>query len=510
MKKKAIFAIVFSLFVISFLKVVPISPVLAEEPQFDPSGAISIENQFCISHGNSRIPELADFVEGFGAKINRNNIMWNQVEEPYGSNNYIWQYYDDMYSNDSARGIEHLGVFVFGRGGWPDSNYVAPSEYTEWLMFVEAFVNRYKDNLTYYEMWNEPDIGFWDGTDDEFFYFLNMTTHKVLELDNDAIILSPGVSGPDWEYLDKMISWFGDEAFNSLFDIIAFHSYPNRNPEHLTYRIEQVKCIAENHHFKGEYWITEIGFTTSVRTEEQVQDYIDEVEILQAESVLKHYTQSIHENMSAIFWYDLLDWCGDPYYGEEWFGLITCDYWNVDHWEYKYKPAGHAYDKFCSMIQDGTYFPRGSIVQSITPENIWCYYFYTPKNTTVIVAWSQSSASMASISFNLPGHSTPEFDIRDHWYTTYLYKTKENLTRYDFELTNSPVLFEIDFSDYFSAEGLNDQPITLFLNVSHDTFSFIYIVSVVVLLVGAIALVSLKYRKRRIVAKSTTRKEESS
>jgi hypothetical protein len=149
-------------------------------------------------------------------------------------------------------------------------------------------------------------------------------------------------------------------------------------------------------------------------------------------------------------------------------------------------------------------------VQSITPENIWCYYFYTPKNTTVIVAWSQSSASMASISFNLPGQSNPEFDMRDHWYTTYLYKTKENLTCYDFELTNSPILLEIDFSDYLLAEGLNDQPITLILNVSHDTFSFIYIVSVVALLVGAIALVSLKYRKRRISAKSSTRMEESS
>ncbi|MBD3185562.1 hypothetical protein GF325_01940 [Candidatus Bathyarchaeota archaeon] len=459
----------------------PCSGAILPREGFDGDGAIPIMDQFCISHGNSRDPRLADFVEGFGCKINRNNIMWYEAEKENGHNNYTWDYYDNLYSNDSARGIESLGLFVFGRDGWPDSNYVSPGEWDDWEMFVTAFVNRYKENLTYYEMWNEPDIGFWSGTDEEFFVFLNKTTRLVRSLDNDCIIVSPGVSGPNVEYMEKMVNFFGDEQFNELFDIMAFHAYPNRNGEHLSYRISQVQDMARRHGFDGPFWITEVGFTTSVDTEEQLENYLDELMDYQATQVLKHYCQCIDANLSSVFWYDLTDWCGNPYYGEEWFGLITCDFWDSANarWEYKYKPAGHAYKRMNELLQDGTYYPGGELVKAPNPSEIWSYYFLTHDGKVILVAWSRGTASQAKVYLHAPpGHPKPEFDLRDYWYAGYRSDYHENLTSHSFPIGNRPVLLEIDYSDYMNAEGLSLVPLTLVLDVSHDPLSIAFMVGI--------------------------------
>ncbi|MHA1999512.1 MAG: hypothetical protein ACTSU9_15440 [Promethearchaeota archaeon] len=452
---------------------------------FDTSGAIPIDDQFCLSHARTRQPEFADIVQELGVTMVRNNIMWNQAEEPYGSNNYTWDYYDNMYSNESARGMESLGLFIFGRGGWPDSNYIGPSEYPEWLMFVEAFVNRYKDNITYYEIWNEPDIGFWNGTDDEFFFFMNMTLQKVLELDNTSILVSPGVSGPNVEYIEKMITWFGDAEFNNLFDVMAFHAYPNHNPEHLSYRLQEVKEVARKHGFTGELWITEVGFTTSVAVEEQLDNgFVEELREQQAEQVLKYYCQCIDENISSIFWYTLSDWCGDVYDGEGWFGLITCDYWDVDHWNYKYKPAGHAYNLLSHVLDGGSiYYPRGSVVNAPVKDNIWNYHFYTADNTSLLVLWGQSSATKVTITLKTPSGATkrPSFNVREWDYKSYMYDDTENITEFKTRLGYTPIVIELDYSTYLQDEILASEPLTIVIGVRYDLASIAFIIATLAL-----------------------------
>nr|MDO8086606.1 glycosyl hydrolase [Candidatus Sigynarchaeum springense] len=444
----------------------------------DPSTAIQITDQMCISHAPAEWEYHANNTKMLGTRILRNNIEWFTCAYKYGKSTgiYDFQHYDDLFGNLTSRGIESLGCFVYGWGWWPNNKALPREDWPYYYDFTNAFVSRYAGTLKYYEIFNEPNIGFWTGSDDDFFEFSQKLASIVRINDPSAIILSPGIVGPDVEYLDKMVAYYGLQNFSDTYDIIAYHAYSGKNAEILVQKMAEVKKWMADHHMSDKpVWITEIGMSTAVATNEQIGTaLVAENNRYQATQVLKVYAESIPANISSVFWYCQNDWCDvNDTEGEGRFGLMECT--NTTY-TYGPKPSGYAYWRLNQLIQDGTCFPNGVSIKVPAGGKVWATYFFTAHNTTVLVLWSQNTATAATISLIPPAASAGSpvpFVVTNYDYFANGSRVSAGVERHPLEVGFTPVLLELNYTNPADP----GKPLAVLLEMTH-------VPGMVVLLVG--------------------------
>lgn len=90
--------------------------------------------------------------------------------------------------------------------------------------FVTALVTRYKGIITHYEMWNEPNGGYWGGTAQQLYYMLTPAYGIIKSIDGNAKVLSPGCSGTSTnvQYMEQLFSY----GYGLYYDIYTQHMYP--------------------------------------------------------------------------------------------------------------------------------------------------------------------------------------------------------------------------------------------------------------------------------------------
>lgn len=123
-----------------------------------------------------------------------------------------------------------------------------PKDYEKWSDLVYQFVRhlrqRYGDaevTTWLWEVWNEPDIGYWQGTREGFFKLYDFTVESVLRAFPDAKIGGPDTTGPGNSKSDEFLRAFLDHCAHqknyangrtgSHLDFISFH--PKGSPQWL-------------------------------------------------------------------------------------------------------------------------------------------------------------------------------------------------------------------------------------------------------------------------------------
>jgi hypothetical protein len=129
-----------------------------------------------------------------------------------------------------------------------------------WIDWVTAVATRYKGKISYYEIWNEPNIPqMWQGTDAQLVRMAGdarcivigdkgcnpVISYPQKGIDPAAKLLTPAYTNPVSDiatYLTTTVSGVGAGA--SLADVIAFHGYPGANPaEHVVNIFDKLNSI---------------------------------------------------------------------------------------------------------------------------------------------------------------------------------------------------------------------------------------------------------------------------
>jgi xylan 1,4-beta-xylosidase len=123
------------------------------------------------------------------------------------------------------------GTFVLDGG-----SFYPPKDYEKWAGLVAAWAahakDRHEDSQTnwIWELWNEPDIGYWQGTPEEFhrlYDFTEAALHSVLP---DALLGAPAVASPEREFLGEFLAHCasGENAVTgevgTRLDRVTFHA----------------------------------------------------------------------------------------------------------------------------------------------------------------------------------------------------------------------------------------------------------------------------------------------
>src|SRR5215831_6169477 len=154
------------------------------------------------------------------------SLKWGSTnvysEDASGHVVYSWEILDRIFDSFQSAGIKPLVEIGFMpealsnhpspyRHTFPDSSvagiYIGcaypPRDYDKWSELVYQFVRhlqqRYGDaevRTWLWEVWNEPDIGYWQGSREEFFKPYDLTVQSVLRAFPAAKIGGPDTTGP--------------------------------------------------------------------------------------------------------------------------------------------------------------------------------------------------------------------------------------------------------------------------------------------------------------------------
>ena len=189
----------------------------------------------------------------------RTDLDWAQVEPEDGQWNF--SRWDAVLDEIDAAGMEILPILP---GSVPVRASPAYKNPEKFAMYVRKCVERYKDRIRAWEIYNEPNLkSFWGDKPDpvEYAKLLENSYKIVKSVNPDLKVLYAGVSGVPLEYIEKSFK----AGAAKHFDIMNIHPYQHSNPERkLAEEISDLKELMKKYGISDKpIWITEVGYSSA-------------------------------------------------------------------------------------------------------------------------------------------------------------------------------------------------------------------------------------------------------
>lgn len=252
--------------------------------------------------------EHLNLIESLGVKNVRLLVPWIfvQPDDPMGGPvdwdlDLNWAKLDQIVQEVDRRGMGILGVLQWSPD-WATDGTTGnghPSDVQDFADFAAAVADRYRDEITAYEVWNEPNASFfWNPVDPVEYTNLLKATYTSLKAVNPEITVVGAV-------VSATLTW-GDTTMNPVdfveamyaagadgfFDAISFHPYnfdtKFSEQNELDWRelmplfqVQKIRELMDSHLEPGEeqlkIWISEYGLPTSVVTPEKQLAFITDL-----------------------------------------------------------------------------------------------------------------------------------------------------------------------------------------------------------------------------------------
>lgn len=174
--------------------------------------------------------QYRQYMKETGVGYARLQSGWAKTEQEKGKYDFSW--IDAHVDGLIAEGINPWVCLCYGNPIYSDHGLDLNAKLfpdgpvmDAWLKYVKACVTRYKDKVTMWEVWNEPDGG---KNRESYPLYANMyiqTAKLIREIDPDAKIAALGVCSPDREYIRQFLQIVKENNALDLIDYITYHAY---------------------------------------------------------------------------------------------------------------------------------------------------------------------------------------------------------------------------------------------------------------------------------------------
>lgn len=323
--------------------------------------------------GSDYAREIA-LMKALGIDIAREGMAWEMIQPTPGTWNY--QKFDAYVRDMSAAGIELQSVLAYSpkwastgnqqASDWNDWNKVAP-QLDAYLKYVATTVERYKGQVHYWEIWNEPDVQFWRSSTQAYVDMFNAASRTIKEADPDAQVLNGGFAMASRKPNLNFQRDFVNAAERKYWNIWAYHDYQTFGDTFTRYTVRQANYTSVGATMP--VWVNEGGFVCLASGGEHDQ----------ALTLVKKLAMAPALGVKAYFWYDLRDDGTDPKEPEHHFGLVRHDF--------QPKPAFVAYQ---SLIGHLGHMAFESTLPQL-PAGMYGVVFRDPAATDqhVLVLWQE-------------------------------------------------------------------------------------------------------------------------
>lgn len=251
-----------------------------------------------------------DMMEHAGFKLIRMDFVWDHIERSKGT--YDFSDYVVLTEELKRRGMAPLYILDYGNPLY--DNGLSPHTEEGRVAFANFAANATKKFLNYdivWEIWNEPNIGFWKPSPnvDDYSKLAIETAKKIRTVNKDALVIAPASSGIDLNFIRKFVEY---NALNYL-SAISVHPYRDSSPETVTDDYAKLRQLVNSKTIVSSEW----GYTTSGL-------YGNKVDILtQAKYLTRMYLVNLMNRVPITIMYDWKDDGIDPSNSENSFGMIA-------------------------------------------------------------------------------------------------------------------------------------------------------------------------------------------
>ena len=321
---------------------------------------------------------LAEMGAAAGVRWSREEFGWARMEPRKGK--FEWEFYDRLLDRAEAHGISVYALLSYWSGWTKPNTAEGIDDYCTW---VRACVERYRDRVKYWEVWNEPNIFFWTGPREMYAELLRKAYETIKDVDPSAEVMGMSTSGIDTAFIRQMMD------LGAPFDILTIHPYRGRMDSAL-FIDELRECRQMVRRRDGSYremWITEMGWPTvpGQRSERMQAGLLSRV-------YLAAIASGVVRNVS---WYDFRDDGVDPLYHEMHFGVMQRDF--------SPKPGYYALAAAARHMQGVQ-----SAEEIETGEGIIAYRYHT-RLGDVLAIWAEGSDRTVALGGLMPGSRVRSF-----------------------------------------------------------------------------------------------------
>jgi len=329
-----------------------------------------------------------DLLDDFNAAWIRTTIWWSSVEPEQGEWNFDrWDAY-----LEKAEAAQKKVVFILGfDNGWLFKNNKEHRKLSDegipyFLNYVEQVVSRYRTRVVY-EIWNEPNVIFWKGSDAQFFKVAAASVNKARETEPKAIILI----GSTFRVSKSFTQGLYNVGALGNADGFSVHPY-GLTPKSTIKLYTKLKKILNEFDFYKPIWITEVGYLTGpypfFTTNHYAEDIVKTLSGLAARS----------GEIRNIIWYELMN---NDNEGEEENPLNPLRYMGLIYPNKKQKDGAEAFMLTAGHIAGATYNPRLPLREGIN-KKITSLYFKKDDGSGVLILWNDGKGQ-ASLQLAIPG-----------------------------------------------------------------------------------------------------------
>jgi len=275
-----------------------------------------------------------------GIKWGRQDFTWKHVEREKGK--YTWEPYDRLVDACRKRGILLFGDLVYAPS-FHDPK--APEGVAAYAAFARTAAARYQGKIDHWQIWNEPNGGYWQGSPEQYAAILAAAGMAIHEANPKAKVLGLNMAFCDVRWAEKVLQAVPYECF----DIACFHPYrPPSAPEDGFdwWMLDQYVKSWHRHDLTPEYPLAHMSFLE--QTDELVKVmakrgtpkpiWITEIcwnnnihpygtpELRQADLAVRFYLLAIaSRKIEKVFWWTLRDCCTRQFDMADMVGLMRAD-----------------------------------------------------------------------------------------------------------------------------------------------------------------------------------------
>lgn len=265
-----------------------------------------------------------------GSTWARNDFWWHEIEPTSGT--FSWFKADTILNTYRTNRLRLLAILNYA-SAWDKNAPATPEARLKWSQYVETFARDYGKRVAAFEVWNEPNSGFWAPAPnvDAYRELVKVSREAVRKHLPNHSIIAGALAGFDPVFLEGMFK----DGYGQYFDCVSYHPYPDRlyqGPEdnYLDRTIDGMKAIMQKHGAgEKDLWITELGWPTK-------PGGVTELE--QANYLTRAYAMALAKGVTHLFWYNLVDGSDLPWRAgwDAHLGLLD--------WNYSFKPSAVAYN----------------------------------------------------------------------------------------------------------------------------------------------------------------------
>ncbi len=276
-----------------------------------------------------------DMIAAAGFQFIRMDFSWGGTERRKGE--YNWSAYDELTGNLEKRGLRAIYILDYSNGQYEDTitsrnpingevhrdtaSPQKPESVAAFARWAAAAARHFHGRGIVWEIWNEPNIGFWKPKPDvkQYTALALATCRSIRAVEPDATIIAPASSTFPWPFFEELFK----SGILQYLDAVSVHPYRSysRGPETAAEDYLRLRGLIERYAPAAKKTMPivsgEWGYATQAKGGVSLET--------QAAFIARQQLANLLSGVPLSIWYDWMNDGTDPDYNEHNFGTVTHD-----------------------------------------------------------------------------------------------------------------------------------------------------------------------------------------